>query len=128
MGKSAGFLHHFAQHSTDPVALFCKSAEDGLAQVAVGEGSTDPMAGFLQLAIRVRQFACEMRRVTAFCPPFGQVGSNRSRGSTDLIGPRMEFFLRKTFRHGKDRKIEFAAFAVHPQVCERSDSFAHIRQ
>lgn len=71
IGKAAWVLQHFTQHSADVVTLFRKSVEDGLTQVAVREGTTDPMTCFLQLSISVCQFACEMCRVTAFCPPFG---------------------------------------------------------
>jgi hypothetical protein len=76
VGEGLGVQNHVTEHAADPIAALVKRSPLFCRQVSIGVGSVEPVAGFLQFGVGVRELADEMCGIAALRPLRGVAQSS----------------------------------------------------
>ena len=77
---------HLAESPADFLRFVHQPLEILGPQILIGVSPHQPMAGFLQFTVGIREFAREMRGVSTLGPSLRDVGADRARRPPNLIG------------------------------------------
>ncbi len=109
-------MFHRAQHAADLGAQAQKYVALRSVEVSAVSGCFDPVLGFLLLGVGVAQLTYEMSLVVPLGPRFGNLRTDGTRRTSDLIRKRVPFLRRKTLRHFEDLERKFSLTLVNDQI------------
>src|ERR1017187_8322932 len=84
--------------------------------VLASQRSSNPMLRFRLFAIRVRQLADKVGRITALLPGLGDVGPNGPRCTAKLVGERILLILWKSLCGLEDPLLKCKGGLIYPQI------------
>ena len=108
-----GISHHTADLGTNLVRPSQKVVELIVHEVFAGKCCSEPVLGLAILTVCIAQFGNKVRRVTPLLPSFGNVGSDRSRLTTNLIRESVPLFCGKLFGEFEDDLLQVEGKLVH---------------
>src|ERR1041384_526272 len=113
--EATGIVNHCAKH----LAHFCGNGLQLVmtldSDVATILREIRPSVGLAVLPVSVCKLAHEVGWVTALCPSFSQIRTNRAGRSSHLVSERVAFFGWKTLTDLKDPHGKCVSFFVHRQ-------------
>jgi hypothetical protein len=95
LAEAVGFFDHAVEHTADFGALVHKRLNLFCGEVVAVLSAEEPMFGFVLFTDGIGEFADKMFFVAAFAPRLGNLCPNRTRGTPNLIGQRVNFLFRK---------------------------------
>jgi len=86
VAKGGGLFRHGMKHGKDFFVILEEFFVSLFFDIATGQGEFEPGLGFGGFLTGIRQLIYEDGFLSSLAPGLGKVGTNRHRGSTDLIG------------------------------------------
>ncbi len=81
----------------------------------------EPNTRFFRLSFAITEFTLECFGIAPFSPCFGNIGTNGTRRSSNLINYRKFFFSRKVFGYLRNSHSQVKASSINSQVAVTSN-------